>query len=149
MCKKICCILNSEYYDILSCRTPYEGLYMEWRMTKWVGDKYVTNSFYQSFIAFISSFHRISIINSTGLIMKWKFNQWWSTIPPISTTRTITSHFHSLKTTNNTTYMFESSFDPGERLQAPVSLWFLIEANMCKCFNVCLFMCWCRKFSYH
>ena len=33
MCKEICCILNSEYYDILSCRTPYEGLYMEWRMT--------------------------------------------------------------------------------------------------------------------
>ena len=33
MCKEICCILNSEYYDILSCRTPYEDLYMEWRMT--------------------------------------------------------------------------------------------------------------------
>ena len=33
MCKVICCILNSEYYDILSCRTPYGGLYMEWRMT--------------------------------------------------------------------------------------------------------------------
>ena len=29
-----CCILNSEYYDILSRRTPYEGLYMDWRMTK-------------------------------------------------------------------------------------------------------------------
>ena len=33
MCKEICCILNSEYYDILSCKTPYGGLYMEWRMT--------------------------------------------------------------------------------------------------------------------
>ena len=33
MCKEICCILNYEYYDILSCRTPYECLYMEWRMT--------------------------------------------------------------------------------------------------------------------
>jgi hypothetical protein len=33
MCKEIYCILNSEYYDILSCRTPYEGLYMEWRLT--------------------------------------------------------------------------------------------------------------------
>ena len=33
MCKEIYWILNSEYYDILSCRTSYEGLYMEWRMT--------------------------------------------------------------------------------------------------------------------
>jgi hypothetical protein len=28
-----CAISESKYYDILSCRTPYEGLYMEWRMT--------------------------------------------------------------------------------------------------------------------
>ena len=33
MCKEIYCILNSEYYYILSCRTPYESLYMEWRLT--------------------------------------------------------------------------------------------------------------------
>ena len=33
MCKEIYCILNSEYYDILSCITPYEGLYMEWQLT--------------------------------------------------------------------------------------------------------------------
>jgi hypothetical protein len=45
--------------------------------------------------------------------------------------------------------VIESNFDPGERLQAPVSLWFLIEANMCKCFNVCLYMCCCQKSSYH
>jgi hypothetical protein len=33
---------------------------------------------------------------SVNRIMKRKFNQWWSTIPPISTKRTITSHFNSL-----------------------------------------------------
>jgi len=27
-----------------------------------------------------------------------KFKQWWSTIPPISTKRTITSRLHSLNT---------------------------------------------------
>ena len=29
MCKEICCIFNSEYYDILSCRIPYGSLYMD------------------------------------------------------------------------------------------------------------------------
>ena len=35
-----------------------------------------------------------------GIAMKRKFKQWWSTIPPISTTTlwTITSHLHSLNT---------------------------------------------------
>jgi len=45
---------------------------------------------------FISSFSQVIIIKSTGLIMKWKFKQWWSTISKISTTRTSTSHFQSL-----------------------------------------------------
>jgi len=55
---------------------------------------------------FISSLPQISIIKSTGSNMKWKYKQWWTTIQPISTTRTITSHFHSLNTTKNTTYLY-------------------------------------------
>jgi hypothetical protein len=45
--------------------------------------------------------------------------------------------------------VIESSFDRGERIQAPGSLWFLIEPNMWKCCNVGLYMCCCRKSSYH
>jgi hypothetical protein len=33
-------------------------------------------------------------------IMKRKFKQWWSTIPPILTKRTITSHLKSYEVTN-------------------------------------------------
>ena len=33
-----------------------------------------------------------------------KFKQWWSTIPLISTKRTVTSHFKSLNQKNTTTY---------------------------------------------
>jgi len=35
--------------------------------------------------------------------MKRKFKQWWSTTPPISTTRTSTSHLNSLSI-KTTTY---------------------------------------------
>jgi len=36
--------------------------------------------------------------------MKRKFNHWWSTIPPLSTKRTITSLLHSLHTKRITVY---------------------------------------------
>ena len=37
-------------------------------------------------------------------IMKWKFKQWWSTIPPISTKWTTTSHLKPLNTRTILTY---------------------------------------------
>jgi hypothetical protein len=36
--------------------------------------------------------------------MKRKFEKRWSTIPPLSTTRSTTSHLKSLNTKNTTTY---------------------------------------------
>jgi len=36
--------------------------------------------------------------------MKRKFKQWWSSIPPLSTERKITSHLHSLNTKTPTSY---------------------------------------------
>ena len=43
-------------------------------------------------------FHRHTVSHSWNVIL-WKENlKWWSTIPPISTKLTITSHLHSLNT---------------------------------------------------
>ena len=36
MCKEINCILNSEYYNILSRTTPYNGLCMQSWITKYL-----------------------------------------------------------------------------------------------------------------
>jgi hypothetical protein len=33
-----------------------------------------------------------------ALVVKGKFKQWWSTIPPISIKQTTTSHFNSFNT---------------------------------------------------
>jgi len=42
------------------------------------------------------------------MILKTKFNQWWSTIPQISTKRTITSHWTQKKRDNNDTWRWKS-----------------------------------------
>jgi hypothetical protein len=41
---------------------------------------------------------------SYATIMKRKFKQWWSSIPPISTKRTFTFHLNSLNTKKTMTY---------------------------------------------
>jgi hypothetical protein len=48
---------------------------------------------------------RCAVISFTFyIIMKWKFTQWWSSLLPISTKRTITSHLISLNAKMTTTY---------------------------------------------
>jgi hypothetical protein len=48
---------------------------------------------------------RCAVISFTfDIIMKWKFKQWWSSLLPISTKRTIISHLISLNAKKTTTY---------------------------------------------
>jgi hypothetical protein len=56
----------------------------------------VLKSMYEIHIDF--NVHKVVLTDHKTIIRKWEYKQWWSTIPPISTKRTITSDLLSLNT---------------------------------------------------
>jgi hypothetical protein len=57
--------------------------------------------------------------------MKWKFKQWWSSIPPISTKQTTTFHLKSLNTKDHNIWCWKS------------------RSWLCFVLYVCLLLCYC------
>jgi hypothetical protein len=94
------------------------------------------------------------------LFMKRKFKQWWSTIQPISTKRTITSHFltlHKKKQKKPPRHMMLKIRAIHWPCYCTVhgyilcdSMWsFRLEANLCMFSIVCLYLYFRWRSSYH
>jgi hypothetical protein len=81
--------------------------------------------FWKFFLAIVQS---LTTTLSTGAVtsyplMKIEFKQWWSTIPPISTKQTITSHLKSLninKKANHLVFILLNAVCLAEKQQIPI-----------------------------
>jgi hypothetical protein len=78
---------------------------------------------------FIKVWLIFSVVNGQEVnikIMKRKFKQWWSTIPPIATKQTITSRFNSLNNKKErTTKMWHCLICQGDPKNNTFSKWYI------------------------